>query len=319
LSGEVEPELTPKPTSEPEEPTQDPGVDARATPGADPSRRRGPRRGRDGRPAVGREGFPHAVYDAMTLLGVRGWLSSPRRVLPVVLPVLVLVVVALLMHNPAGYLDLEVYRMWVQAWLAGGDLYGSVPPAAAGVRLPFVYPPFAAMVLAPLVLLPWTASWITMFALSLTSLATTLYILARRVWPAGELAAAFAMASAALPLALLLEPVQGSMKFGQINVVLMALVALDCLVEKPRWPRGLLVGLAAAIKLTPAAFVLFFLGRRDTPAAAVAAVTALAATAWASSSIRLGRRGTGSGARPRQSAVASTSTITRCRRFLPAP
>jgi alpha-1,2-mannosyltransferase len=58
----------------------------------------------------------------------------------------------------------------------------------------------------------------------------------------------------------------------------MALVSLDCLTEKPRWPRGVLVGLAAAIKLTPAAFVLFFLLRRDYRAAGTAAVSFAAAT-----------------------------------------
>jgi alpha-1,2-mannosyltransferase len=65
--------------------------------------------------------------------------------------------------------------------------------------------------------------------------------------------------------------VRTTLYFGQINVLLMALVILDCLVKKPRWPRGVLVGLAAAIKLTPAAFVLFFLLRGDRRAAATAA------------------------------------------------
>ena len=49
----------------------------------------------------------------------------------------------------------------------------------------------------------------------------------------------------------------------------MALVSLDCLAQSPRWPRGALTGLAAAVKLTPAAFVLFFLMRRDWRAAAL--------------------------------------------------
>jgi alpha-1,2-mannosyltransferase len=59
----------------------------------------------------------------------------------------------------------------------------------------------------------------------------------------------------------------------------MAAVALDCLAVKPRWPRGLLVGIAAVTKLTPAAFVLYFLIRRDWKAAATAAVTAALAVA----------------------------------------
>ena len=82
-----------------------------------------------------------------------------------------------------------------------------------------------------------------------------------------------------LPAALLLEPVRSTLAYGQINIVLMALVTLDCLTTAPRWPRGALTGLAAALKLTPAAFVLFFLLRRDYRAAAVAGVSFAAVTA----------------------------------------
>lgn len=83
-----------------------------------------------------------------------------------------------------------------------------------------------------------------------------------------------------LPLTLVIEPVRETVGFGQINVLLMALVVFDCLVRNPRWPRGLLVGVAAAIKLTPAVFVLFFLLRGDrravlTTGAAFAGTTAL--------------------------------------------
>jgi alpha-1,2-mannosyltransferase len=210
--------------------------------------------------------------------GVRRWLTTPWLVVPVVLPVLALLVGALLQRSHAYFLDLDVYRIGVQTWLAGGDIYGPLPPTAIGRELPFIYPPFAAIVLTPLVLLSWNAAWVTLFALSLASIGVTLYVVARSVWPAGEVPAAVAIATAALPLALVLEPVWGTFEFGQVNLILMALVAADCLTHRPRWPRGLLVGLAAAIKLTPAAFVLFFLLRRDTRAAVVAVVTAVAAT-----------------------------------------
>ena len=210
--------------------------------------------------------------------GVRRWLTTPWLVVPIVLPVLVLVVWILLQRSHAYFLDLEVYRIGVHTWLAGGDMYGPLPPTAVGRELPFIYPPFAAIVLTPLVLLPWNAAWVTLFALSLASIAVTLYVVARSVWPAGEVPGAVALATMALPLALVLEPVRGTFEFGQINLILMGLVAADCLVRRPRGPRGLLVGLAAAIKLTPAAFVLFFLLRRDPRAAVVAVVTAVAAT-----------------------------------------
>ncbi|MFC5993065.1 glycosyltransferase 87 family protein [Pseudonocardia hispaniensis] len=209
---------------------------------------------------------------------LRARLTTPRSVLVVALPVLALVLTWLLVRMHGYHIDLEVYRLGVQTWLAGGDMYGSLPPTISGLALPFIYPPFAAMVLTPLVLLPWTPSWIALFVLSLASLAVTLYVVAARSWPAGGRAGALAVTGAALPAALLLEPVRQTFEFGQINLVLMALVALDCLVARPRWPRGLLVGIAAAIKLTPAVFVLYFLLRRDLRSAVVAVVTGAAAT-----------------------------------------
>jgi alpha-1,2-mannosyltransferase len=66
------------------------------------------------------------------------------------------------------------------------------------------------------------------------------------------------------------HPRRSDCYYGQINLVLMALVMVDCLTPRPRWPRGVLVGMAAAIKLTPAGFVLFFLLRKDFRAAVTA-------------------------------------------------
>lgn len=209
-------------------------------------------------------------------LGARA--VEPRRVLPVTLPLLAVVLTGMLLYTHGYHIDLEVYRLGVATWLTGGDMYGPLPPTVSGLALPFIYPPFAAMVLLPLEVLPWTAAWIALYGMSVASVAVTLYVVARRVWPDGGRAGALSVASAALPVALLLEPVLETFKFGQVNLVLMALVAVDCLAEHPRWPRGLLVGFAAAIKLTPAAFVLFFLLRRDLRAAVVAVVTAAAAT-----------------------------------------
>jgi len=60
--------------------------------------------------------------------------------------------------------------------------------------------------------------------------------------------------------------------------VLMTLVIADCVPRKTPWPRGLLLGLAIALKLTPAVFLLYFLLRRDTLALIVAVASALAAT-----------------------------------------
>lgn len=177
------------------------------------------------------------------------------------------------------HIDLEVYRFGVQAWWHGQDIYGELPPAAGGLKLPFLYPPFSLAVLLPFTLLPWSPAVAALFVLNLLCLGVTFYVVVRRLWASAGVRGALAIASLALPLSLFLEPVNATFRFGQINIVLMALVAVDCLAPKPRWARGIGVGLAAAIKLTPAAFVLYFLVRKDYRAAITAAITGAVASA----------------------------------------
>nr|BFF03367.1 hypothetical protein GCM10020241_50420 [Streptoalloteichus tenebrarius] len=63
----------------------------------------------------------------------------------------------------------------------------------------------------------------------------------------------------------------------------MGLVAVDCLARNPRWPRGALIGVAAAIKLTPAGFLLYFAARRQWRPVVVGGASFLVCTglAWA--------------------------------------
>jgi len=175
-------------------------------------------------------------------------------------------------------IDLGVYRMGGRTWLHGGDLYRQVL-VTGGLRLPFTYPPAAAVVLAPLALLPMTAAGTVLTVASVALAGVVLAVFVRRL--AGPAAGSLWAAGWLLPASLLLEPVRSTLAYGQINIVLMALVTLDCLTIAPRWPRGVLIGLAAALKLTPAAFVLFFLLRRDYRAAAWAGVSFAAVTAAA--------------------------------------
>ena len=179
-------------------------------------------------------------------------------------------------------IDLGVYRMGGQTWLHGGDLYRQVL-VTGGLRLPFTYPPVAAVVLAPLALLPVTVASTVLTVGSVALAGVVLGVFLRRLAGpvVGSLRAAGSLWAAGwlLPAALLLEPVRSTLAYGQINIVLMALVTLDCLTAAPRWPRGALTGLAAALKLTPAAFVLFFVLRRDYRAAAWAGVSFAAVTA----------------------------------------
>ncbi len=176
-----------------------------------------------------------------------------------------------------GFIDLQVYRLGIEAMRDGADMYGQLPKTTAGIGLPFIYPPFAAIALAPFALLPWGTAKILYVLASIAAVAWTLYLVARRYQPDSKQAALFVTACA-LPVAMVLEPVRSTIDFGQVNLLLMVLVATDCLLPKTRYPRGMLVGLAAAIKLTPAAFVLYFLVRKDYKAAATAAATGAVAT-----------------------------------------
>ncbi|GLY69719.1 glycosyltransferase 87 family protein [Amycolatopsis taiwanensis] len=179
----------------------------------------------------------------------------------------------------ANHLDLEVYRLGLQAWWDGRDIYGPLPTTSADIDLPFIYPPFSVLALGVLGVLPWAPAVLLLFAANLACIGGTLFLVARRAWPSGGREGALLVATAGLPVTMALEPLRQTFAFGQVNLLLMGLVAADCLVARPRWPRGVGVGLAAAIKLTPLAFVLFFLVRKDYRAAGTSMITAAVATA----------------------------------------
>jgi alpha-1,2-mannosyltransferase len=73
-------------------------------------------------------------------------------------------------------------------------------------------------------------------------------------------------------------PVLGTMLYGQVNLVLAAMVLLDVLAVRGRG-RGVLVGLATGIKLTPGLFVVYYLATGQWRAARNAALTAAATLA----------------------------------------
>jgi alpha-1,2-mannosyltransferase len=181
----------------------------------------------------------------------------------------------------SGYrIDLDVYRTGARVLLHGGDLYGRLPRLGDGHELPFTYPPFAALTFIPLTLLSYsTASWL-LTAVTIVGVAASLWCFASCT-PADTGARMRRLLPWALPAALLLEPIRSTLTYGQINALVMALVAVDCLTPAPlarRWPRGIGIGIAAALKLTPGVFLLFFLLRRDLRSVVRAGLTFAACT-----------------------------------------
>lgn len=183
-------------------------------------------------------------------------------------------------------IDLDVYRLGSHAWLHGHDLYGQLPLTSNGLNLLFTYPPISAVVMAPLSVVSSRTAGILISAVSLTLMmsVTALFL---RTAKLADTRRSWRLAALLLPAAALLEPVRTNLAYGQINVVLMSLVAFDCLVPSTwwrvagrpiGWPRGALVGVAAAMKLTPLVFVLYFLARRQWRAAATAVASFFAVT-----------------------------------------
>ncbi|ATD70933.1 MULTISPECIES: glycosyltransferase 87 family protein [Gordonia] len=179
-------------------------------------------------------------------------------------------------HPPAPYrIDFDVYRMGGRVFLDGGDLYGTLPTLGGGSYLPFTYPPLAAALFSVFTVVPLGLGQGLFTAVSIACLLVVCRIVVAHLTdrPSTDL---WWLATAATTVGLWLEPVRDTLNFGQINVVLMALVVADALLGRGRWWRGLLVGLAISIKLTPAVFLLLFLLRRDWRALVVSAVSAVA-------------------------------------------
>jgi alpha-1,2-mannosyltransferase len=167
--------------------------------------------------------------------------------------------------------DSGVYRGGALALVHGDPLYGTLrfsPRSSLG--LPFTYPPVAGLLFLPLAAIPAQLVWGVFAVLSVLGLVLVLrasITVPLRAW----LVVALGLG------VFLLEPVWRGLGLGQINVALMALVVLDVLVLPRNRHGGLLVGLAAAIKLTPLIFVLHLLvtGRRADAARAFGAFAGL--------------------------------------------
>lgn len=171
-------------------------------------------------------------------------------------------------------IDMDVYQMGAQAWLHDRPLYadGALFHTPIGLNLPFTYPPLAAIVFSPFAWLGMPAASVAITVTTLALLIACIMVVLTRldVWASSRVLPgsaelrrcwlAFAVVAAAVIYS---EPIKSNFSFGQINVVLMTLVIADCLPRRTAWPRGVLLGLGIALKLTPAVFLLYFWLRRD--------------------------------------------------------
>lgn len=176
--------------------------------------------------------------------------------------------------------DLKIYRDALSFWSEGrGDLYDFARPDAVNGALGFTYPPFAAVLLTPLTWLTVDAATVVMLVLTTASTSALVFLMIRsRVLTVTWMTCLGTVVGAVL--ATFVAPVDETLGFGQINVVLALLVAADVLYLVPRRSKwaGIGIGIAMAIKLTPGIFLLALLLTRRWSAAVRAVVTGAAAT-----------------------------------------
>ncbi|WP_341257293.1 glycosyltransferase 87 family protein [Gordonia malaquae] len=184
--------------------------------------------------------------------------------------------------------DMDVYRLGGQLWHQGFSLYadGSLPFTEDGIWLPFTYPPFAALLFTPLGAMSLA---VTSIGVSVVTALLLVYVtkVTFDVLGVGDRANRWQTALLLSAATVWFNPFGMTLGFGQINLVLMAVIVVDVFVMGRRpGPstalQGVLTGLAAAVKLTPLVFLGVFLmaGRIRAVVAGVVAFVGAALIAW---------------------------------------
>ncbi|KUI45802.1 alpha-(1-2)-phosphatidylinositol mannosyltransferase [Mycobacterium sp. GA-1199] len=169
--------------------------------------------------------------------------------------------------NGANFVDLHVYVGGAGTLDQPGALYDYVyGEQTPDFPLPFTYPPFAAVVFYPLHLLPFGLVAL-LWQLGIIAALYGVVRISQRLLGSGDRRVAMLWTA----VGIWLEPLRSTFDYGQINVVLV-LGVLYAVYSTRWWLSGLLIGVAAGLKLTPAVSGLYFLGARRWGAVVFSAV-----------------------------------------------
>ncbi|HEY2279852.1 MAG TPA: glycosyltransferase 87 family protein [Streptosporangiaceae bacterium] len=192
----------------------------------------------------------------------------------------VLVYHHLLATNPTlwGHTDEFIYRAaGIEVHQHPADVYRALYGEPDRFKLAFTYPPIAALVFALFSSFSFAVWQSALVVIDVLLLPVICYASLRVAGRRGLTAVALAFAVAAM--ALWLEPVYMTMYFGQINLLLLVLAMVDlALPDSCRW-KGIGIGIAAGMKLTPLVFIPFLLASRRIRAGLVAVATFLVTAA----------------------------------------
>lgn len=178
--------------------------------------------------------------------------------------------------------DFAVYLTGASHLLDGRVYQAALPQPP---HLGFTYPPFAAVLFYLLTVIPVKAAQVIWGLVNVAALYAVVHLSLRAVFRAAP-ARALTLASLILLTPVYwLDPVHRTLLYGQVNLVLAAFVLADFTCQLSfrgrRLPRGVLVGIAAAVKLTPLIFVLYLLVTRRIRDACVALASFVACCAVA--------------------------------------
>ncbi len=155
-------------------------------------------------------------------------------------------------------MDFRVYRMGAQH-VFGAGLYSS-ELTVLGRHLLFTYPPFAALLFWPISHFSTYAGQTIWDAVDLLLLTVLIVVSIAAARERSVVGSDWRVALILLgPIGFFLYPVRSNLVLGQINILLVLMIVVD-LTMSPSWrgrrlPRGVLVGVAAAVKLTPLIFI----------------------------------------------------------------
>jgi alpha-1,2-mannosyltransferase len=173
------------------------------------------------------------------------------------------------LQHPWSMLDLRVY-LW-----GGGLVRQADDPylfTYLHTGLHFTYPPIAAGLFAGLAPIGVPILKVLVIVASVASLVSVLWLTWGKLGY-GRSARRLSATLLAAAVALWLEPVRQTLSFGQINLILMLMIVADLCQPESRWWKGVGVGLAAGVKLTPLIFIPYLLLTRRYRAAAIATAT----------------------------------------------
>ncbi|MDA8439609.1 MAG: glycosyltransferase 87 family protein [Propionibacterium sp.] len=190
---------------------------------------------------------------------------------------------------PTRFGDLTIYREAVDYWVHGGSLYDYASQHTKTLGLGFTYPPFAAIILAPAMLVSprwlevaWTLGTYVVATLLLWITVTPARLRAGRSGAAPDhIARTVRIVATAWVMLGLSYPFIANVIWGQVSLVVIALCLVDAGGAVPGRFKGILIGLVAAVKLTPLIFIPYFLITGQRRSAARATSTFLLATGLA--------------------------------------